>query len=140
MIAELISLLLLLSFIFPDSPRMIYYFLWLVYYIYVVYQTTDVTNENCKCNLNSILKTVVIIVFGLLIVSSLVLFKSSKSTIEDIIQLNIVLFIIGAIAFYYFYKGLTQNCNCENKHHLERINTVNVFMIVIQLVDFYIRL
>ncbi len=131
----------ILSHILPDIiANFVFYSIWFIYYIYVFTTVTATTKSSCNCNYNKIYKLLVICIFGLLIVSNLILFKMDKHDAEFMHGVNTVLFLIGTIIFALFYNDLRENgCTCSNFESIGIINFVNIITVSIKLITLYIN-
>jgi hypothetical protein len=137
-------LLVIIGILVPANvmPTFAYYFIWFMYYIYVINQTLSVTDDNCKCNIGlftkSIVKSIVILIFGLLVFSSLLLFnqlchgENDLISMEELIKYNIILIIAGALAFFIFNINLSNDCKCNNADTLSMINIFNFVIVFLQ--------
>ena len=141
-VASVIIIPFMLSYLIPGNviSKFFYYAIWFIYYLYVVATTTGITTKACNCNVNTTYKSIVLVIFGLLIVSNLILFKMDKSAADNIILINSILFIIGTIAFAMFNSDLKdKGCTCTNSQSVEVINIVNIVTVVIQFIVIYIK-
>jgi hypothetical protein len=117
-----------------------YYTIWVIYYLYVVLTTSGISTKSCNCNIDTTYKNIVLVIFGLLIVSNLILFKMNKKYTANIITINSILFIIGTIVFAMFNSDLkNKGCTCTNSQSVEVINIVNIVTVVIQFIVIYIE-
>ena len=71
----------ILSYVLPENviSKFVFYSIWFIYYIYVFTTVTTTTTLSCNCGFNKTYKLLVICIFGLLIVSNLILFKMGKT-------------------------------------------------------------
>lgn len=141
--AAIVAIAYLLSITMPTvlniDMNYIVYGIWFIYYLYVTLITYDVNATSCNCNPNTTYKTLTLIIFGLIIVANLILFKMTRNTQDIMIIINL-LFIIGTIVFAMFYNDLKEKgCNCPNLQSIELINIVNIITVVIQIVIIYLN-
>jgi hypothetical protein len=139
-ISAVIIIPFVLSKVYPGNviSKFVYYTIWFIYYLYVVLTTTGISKKSCNCNINTTYKNIVLVIFGLLIVSNLILFKTNTEDTNTIIHITNILFIIGTIAFAMFNSYLKdKGCMCTNSQSVEVINFVNIVTLVISFIVMY---
>lgn len=141
-ISAVIIIPYMLSYLIPGNviSKFVYYAIWFIYYLYVVLTTSGISTKSCNCNVNTTYKNIVLVIFGLLIVSNLILFKMDNDDTANIITINSILFVIGTIVFAMFNSNLKdKGCTCTNSQSVEVINIVNIVTVVIQFIVMYIK-
>lgn len=129
------------SYIIPGFSEIIIYGIWFIYYIYVIIITMSISETSCNCKPNTTYKSLVLIIFGLLILFNLILHKLDKSVVKHMKTINNILFIIGTILITMFYIDLEEKgCTCTNYQAIGTITFVNIITIAIQLIKLYLKL